>query len=332
MRQIILAFILFIAVNAHSQADFCDCHKYYFKAEKAYFSNNQDSTVYYYKKAFSNPEFDDVAKIFNAADKVIRIGELEYAENLIYSARKSGTSIDGIYDFVKRHSKFEFMIDSSKLAEIEVDTPNPDAFLVKELKFMQARDQMIRNEYRNKYDFDYRKLVDYGNFLMLKNILERYNGSFPELNIIGNEGEEYIETILHHFDIQWIAEIFPALVDAIMNKGYMFNEILLYQIDRTIVAGGRVYVYDPEVGSIVPGPKNATIGDSRQFYQHYGGFDLYDSKSKRLVWWSFQKDADKEQVNALREKLCLDSLEDYMSRRPYIEKISDEEFIELFDN
>jgi hypothetical protein len=166
---------------------------------------------------------------------------------------------------------------------------------------------------------------------MLKNILERYKGSFPDLNIIGNDGEGYIDLILLHFDIEWIAEIFPALVEAI-HKGYTFNEGILYQIDRTIVAGGRVYVYDPEVGSIVPGPKNATIRDSRRFYQYYGGFDLFDSKSKRLVWWPFQKDADKEQVNALRDKLCLDSLEDYMSRRPYIEKISDEEFIELLDN
>jgi len=166
-----LILTLFSGVNTYSQTDLCDCHKYYLKAEKAYFSNNQDFTVYYYKKAFSNSVFDNIAKLFNAADKVIRIGELEYAENLIYSARKSGTSIDGIYDFVKRHSKFEFMIDSSKLAEIAVDTPNPDEFWLNELKFMQTRDQMIRNEYRNKYDFDYRKLIDFGNFLMLKNIL-----------------------------------------------------------------------------------------------------------------------------------------------------------------
>ncbi|NBC24843.1 MAG: hypothetical protein GVX78_04420 [Bacteroidetes bacterium] len=331
MRQLILILTLFAGVNAYSQLSLCDCHKYYFKAEKAYYSDNQDSTVYYYKKAFSNPEFDDVAKLFNAADKVIRIGELEYAENLIYSARKSGTSIDGIYDFVKRHSKFEFMIDSSKLAKIEVDTPNLDEFLVSELKFLQDRDQMIRNEYSGKYDFDYKKLIDYGNFLMLKNILERYNGSFPDLNIIGTEGEHDINTILHHFDIEWIAEIFPALVEAI-HKGYTFNESLLYQIDRTIVMSGVVYVYDPKLGTIAPGPKNATIGDSQQFYQYYGGFDLFDSDSKKLVWWPFQKDADKNQVNALRVTLCLDSLEDYMSRRPYIEKISDAEFLELIDN
>lgn len=331
VRPLIYTLVLFASVNAYSQADLCDCHRYYFKAEKAYYSNNQDSTVYYYKKAFSNPEFDDISKLFNAADKVIRIGELDYAENLIYSARKSGTSVDGIYDFVKRESKFGFMIDSSKLAKIEVDTPNVDEFLVNELKFMQARDQMIRNEYRNIYDFDYKKLIDYGNFLMLKNILERYNGSFPDLSIIGNEGEDYIGLILLHFDIEWIAEIFPALVEAI-HKGYMFNEGILYQIDRTITAGGKVYVYDPKLSTIVPGPKNAKIGDSELYYQYYGGFDLSDTKNQRLVWWPFQKNADKKQVNTLREKLCLDSLEDYMARRPYIEKISDAEFLEILGN
>ncbi len=332
MRQLIFISAFFISSSAYSQADLCDCHKYYFRAEKAYFSDNQDSTVYYFKKAFANPEFNDIAKFLNAADKVMRLGELEYAKILLYSARRAGASKDGIHDYIKRHSHLGIMIDSSKLIKIEVDTPNLDEFLLNELKFMQDRDQMIRNEYTKKYDSNYKKLVDYGNFLMLKNILERYKGSFPDLNIIGNEGEQYIGTILIHFDIHWIAEIFPALVDAIMNKGYMFNESLLYQIERNIVAGGRVYVYDPKLGTIVPGPKNATIGDSHRFYQYYGGFDLFDSNSKKLVWWPFQKDADKQQVNALREKLCLDSLEDYMSRRPYIEKISDAEFLSLFEN
>ncbi len=171
LRPLIYTLVLFACVNAYSQADLCDCHRYYFKAEKAYFSNNQDSTVYYYKKAFTNPEFNNMAKLLSAAHKLARIGELEYAENLIYSARKAGTSIDGINDFIKRNSHLGLMIDSSELTKIEVDTPNVDEFLVNELKFMQARDQMIRNEYKNKYDFDYKKLIDYGNFLMLKNIL-----------------------------------------------------------------------------------------------------------------------------------------------------------------
>jgi len=329
----ILGFIfiaLFYSNNTYSQPDICHCHKHYYKAEKAYYSDNQDSTIYYYKKAFSNPEFNDVAKLYNAASKVIRLGDLDYAKSLLLQIRKSGSSIAGLNAFIQRHSQYNLDFDSTDLLEIAIDSFSVDSFLLSELKFIHDRDQKIRTDYEDIYDEKYKKLVDYGNFLILKNIIERYNGFLPDLKEIGPEGEKYIETILTHSDIEWIAEIFPSLVEAI-HKGYMFNENLIYQIDRNIVDSGIVYIYDNKMNTIIPSSKNNSIQNSAFFYQFYGGFDISDMKNKRLVWWPFQKNADKTLINSLRSELCLDSLDDYIARRPYIKFISDTEFLRLFN-
>lgn len=332
MRKLILIFCLFFTAGSiYAQIDICTCHKNYFKAEKAYYSDQSDSTFFYFQKAFSNPEFHDVAKLFNAADKLVRLGHVDYAKELLFATRKQGVSIDGIHNFVARYTKYKLTIDSVALNEVIVDTFPLDSFLVQELTFMLDRDQMIRNEYEDRFSESYKKLVDYGNFMMLKNIIERYNGALPDIRSIGSEGENSIETILLHFDIEWIAEIFPALVQAI-HKGYMFNEDLLYQIERNIVDDGQIYIYDVDSGNLILGPKTQAIQKSPFHYQFYAGFDLFDSNKKRMVWWPFQPNTDKKLINTLRQKLCLDSIDDYRARRPYIREISDAEFLHLLQH
>lgn len=319
---------LFFSIDSNAQNDICTCHRNYYKAEKFYFESNIDSTIHYYQKAFSNPRFHNVSKLFNAADKAVRLGELEYGKSLLYAARRSGTDISRIHDFVKHHSKYEFSIDSSKLSSIIFDSLYIDQFLLSELKFMSDRDQKIRNEYTESYDEAYKKKVDFSNFLILKSIIDRHNDSFPDLNRIGREGHQYISTILYHFEVEWIAEIFPALVEAI-KQGYMINDILLYQIERTIIDTGQIYIYDEQTNSIIPGSKTSSILDSKFYRQFYGGYSLQDPLSRNQVWWPQQKDADKNLVNKLREVLCLDLIDDHKSRRPYIQDVSNEKLISI---
>jgi hypothetical protein len=164
---------------------------------------------------------------------------------------------------------------------------------------------------------------------MLKNIIARYNGSLPDLKYIDFDVMDNLETILVHMDIEWIAEIFPVLVDAI-HKGYTFNEILIYQIDRNIIGKGDLFTYDQASHSFIKSYQLDPIPNSVEYPQYYGGMDMYMGKEEGSIWWPFAGNQNLIQVNELRSILCLDSLEDYMLRKPFVRSIDVEEFLELW--
>jgi len=331
-KYFIVILIVFISITEmFSQINICECYKYYFKAEKDFYNNNLDSVSFYYKKAFSNPVFGNTSNYFNAADKLIRIGKLEFAKELLMGSASKEVKFLGIQNFINRYPKINFSIDSSKLSFYKVDSIKLDKLLLYELSFLYNRDQMIRNEYEGLYQDEYIKNVDYGNFLQLKNIIDRFQGKFPDLNLIGQDGERYISTILLHFDIEWLSEIFPALIDAI-HKGYLINEDLIYQIDRSIVDSGKVYIYDSKLERLVYATNTPSILNSKFFYQFYGGYEINFIKERGIFWWPFPTNLNKFEVNSLRSILCLDSLDDYISRKPYIKFINDEKFLYLINN
>lgn len=322
-----IVLVLLFASTAYAQTDYCDCFLSYYKAEKAYYNDQRDSVWYYYEKAFANPRFGGVSEHFNAADRLMRIGEIDRAKKLLMDSAIKGSTMDGINGFIARYpDSTNLIIDSSELDFGPPPWDSLDHFLISELKMIEYRDQAIRTEYEDAYSDKHKKKIDYGNFLLIKNILDRYDGSFPDRRLIGLEGEEYLKTVLHHFEIEWIAEIFPALVEAI-HKGYRFNHVLIYQIDRNIVDSGKVYVFDEETGSLIQSEATQHLGNSILYHQLYGGFDISVSKIRSLVWWPFDEGEPRKEVNILRKKLCLDTLEDYFLRRPYIQFVTDSEFL-----
>ena len=167
------------------------------------------------------------------------------------------------------------------------------------------------------------------NFLWLKEYIIQNDNNMPSVESIGVQGIEAIETLLLHFDVEWIAQIFPALKEGVC-QGYAYSEDLLYQIERNIVDNGVLYYYDPVCGELKKDTKQVPrIKDSNFHYQYYGGYDLFSIKKMKKVWWPFYQKADRKKVNDLRKALCLDTFEEQLLRKARIHKVTDEEFLEF---
>lgn len=187
-------------------------------------------------------------------------------------------------------------------------------------------DQEVRGESGEAYSDEEMKEMDFTNFQKLKALLALNDNQLPDRAALCPDAEEHLTTLFMHFDIEWIADLFPVLVDGI-KRGYMYGESLLYQIDRTIVDTGKLYGL--KEGQLVYMGEIEPIESSPFHHQVYGGYDLSIPSQRKLVWWPFSKSVDIELINALRHQLCLDSLEDYLERRPYILEVSDQEFLKL---
>lgn len=325
----VIIFFIAITICFSAQAQDCDCFLNYYKAESLYFNKtDKDKSVQYFRKAFEDPNFGSLADVYNAMDKVYRLDSFEYSKSLLAKSFIKG----GRMDFLDRIDKYypNLKYDKERLQKITDSvriTRNPyDSLLIKDLEYMDNRDQLIRkNEELENHSILEVKIIDRMNYLWLKEIIVKNGGKLPNFDQIGTDGFENIETILLHLDLDYIIDLWPYFIRSIKEDRAPINEILLYQLDRTMVAGQDiVYLED---GKLVKKKKNSKIPNSEVYYQNLGGMDVFLMEEKQSYWWPFNPELDTENTSNIRKELCLDSLEDQIKREPYRKLITIDEFV-----
>lgn len=326
-KYLFLSLAITISCNLFSQD--CDCFLNYYKAESLYFNKtDKDKSVQYYRNAFKDPKFGSLVNVYNAMDIVYRLDSFEYAKTLLEKSFIKG----GRMDFLDRIDKYypNLKYDKERLQKITDSvriTRNPyDSLLIKDLEYMDNRDQLIRkNEELENHSILEVKIIDRMNYLWLKEIIVKNGGKLPNFDQIGTDGFENIETILLHLDLDYIIDLWPYFIRSIKEDRAPINEILLYQLDRTMVAGQDiVYLED---GKLVKKKKNSKIPNSEVYYQNLGGMDVFLMEEKQSYWWPFNPELDTENTSNIRKELCLDSLEDQIKREPYRKLITIDEFV-----
>ena len=308
-----------------SQETICQSHALYQRAEWAYYNGQEDSVAIYFEEAFKVPLFGGVSSLLNATDRLIRLEEYDVAKALLKRSYVWGQTIESLEATLNRYPQWQLDIDTLLLS-IEQEICQSNAVWVDALEAMIEDDQEVRGESGEAYSDEEMKEMDFSNYQSLKALLVQNDNRLPERATLCPDAEEHLTTLLMHFDIEWIADLFPVLVDGIQ-RGYMYGESLLYQIDRTTVDAGKLYGLKD--GQLVYMGEIEPIESSPFHYQVYGGYDLFVSKIKKRIWWPFSDQVERNNVNQLRKHLCLDSLQESFERQPYIEKVSDQEFLKL---
>lgn len=315
--------VLLIGVSSGSsaiaQGTVCESRQLYYKGYVAYYEQDCAAMSQYFYQAFEQPKFGDQASCYNAASLAIRCGDHDLARYLMSMALTRGATVEDLEKVIAHEAGFDMEVGHMQPSK----PPVTDSLLEMELEFLHQRDQYVRGS--TAYSSDFMRTVDAGNFSLFVDILKRYNG-FPPRDQVSYRGRESIELLLHHLDIEQLAEIFPYIIDAIAD-GYMIGETVLYQIDRNVVSDGKVYVYDAELGSIRYSHTHEHLPNSIIYPEYYGGMDVFMGRELGQVWWPFAYDKVPDEVDKLRSILCLDALSDYKRRMPYVKTLSVADFL-----
>lgn len=161
------------------------------------------------------------------------------------------------------------------------------------------------------------------NYLWLKEIILRNGGKLPPYEQVGNEGLEYITTILVHLELDFIIDLWPYLIRSIHEDKAPINDIIVYQLDRNMISGDNIVYL--EKGKLVKKQTNKTIPNSLYYYQNLGGMDVNIIEEKAHYWWPFNPELDKDNTNKIRKALCLDSLDNLLTRLSYYKNFENSE-------
>lgn len=316
--KIIIFFISTISSFSLVAQD-CDCFLNYYKAESLYFNKTDKiKSIKYYRKAFEDPKFGSLADVYNALDIVYRMDSFEYAKTLLEQSLLK----EGRLDFLNRIDKYypNLKYNKERLQKIadsvRINRKPFDSLLINDLAYMEQRDQFIReNEKMENNSILNEKTIDKMNYLWLKEIILSNGGKLPTYDQVGDEGLEYITTILVHLELDFIIDLWPYLIRSIHEDKAPINDIIVYQLDRNMISGDNIVYL--ENGKLVKKHTNKAIPNSHYYYQNLGGMDVNIVEEKAHYWWPFNPELDKDNTNKIRKALCLDSLDNLLTRLSY---------------
>jgi hypothetical protein len=324
---VILVLICMINVTGYSQSKIsCPSHLYYqyFDLLKGKDTSSAQATL---TELFRKTDFGSVADIYNLyASNSIKSDSL----NKILSevAIKKGCDIDFFNELLKASNFDTIPIASSVYIENrKLYLSKLDSFIIHEILAMRERDQAIRKRDHNTQSyFRQMKYVDSTNILMLKSLVKFNDNMWPTMDQLGADGSSALRTILHHFDVEYLNEIFPTIVFSIQDGTFFDAETILYQIDRNMIGGDKIYLYDAPTKKFIMKTGNTMVHEKVGYYQYYGGMDVFDPASKKKYLWPLNPNRDMNIVNALLDDLCILPLVTDKDRNI---RVSDTKFIDI---
>lgn len=305
-KLIFTLLLILFSITAYTQIS-VDCPSaLFFEAKELLHKRDTASAQGKLIELFSKTNYGDLSVHYNLyGNKSVKSHELNRL--LTISAIQKGCDIEFFNKQLKENNFDTISIDSDiYLINNEIYLSKLDSFMIRELKWMEERDQAIRMIDSNSPELVRQmKYIDSTNMLLLHGLIRYNNFQWPGYDQLGSDGSEYLKTILHHFDVENLNEVLPYIITAIKNNQFFDAETILYQVDRNIAGSNQLYLYDSKIkkfnivdGSLLLHPK---LGN----YQYYGGIDLFDSFSKKLYFWPVNPNRDMNIVLSFLEDLCL---------------------------
>jgi len=302
---IILIIFSFVRTGFSQCGNSCPSMLYYQAIELL----QKEDTVAAQKKfieLFDQHHFGDLTLIYNLyVSKSIKSTELNELLNVI--AIQKGCDID-FFNSLLNESNFDTIsINSIKYSSNRnIYLSRLDSFLIKEIMWLRDRDQAVRTKFENTNEhFRKTKYIDSTNIAMLLSLIKYNKGKFPSFDQLGDEGYDALTTILHHFDIENINDIFPYLIAAIKEHSFFDSETILYQVDRNVIGSQVCYLYNPDIKKFDIGQINPLLHNQLGYFQYYGGMDMFDYATRKRYFWPTNPNRNLNIVSALLCDLCL---------------------------
>ncbi len=300
-----LLLILF-SITAYTQ-DSVDCPSgLYFDAKELLQQRDTFSAQEKLIQLFSKTNYGDLSVHYNLyANNSVKSHELNRLLNI--SAIQKGCDIKFFNTLLKKSNFDTISMDADLyLLNNEIYVSKLDSFMIKELKWMEDRDQAIRLIETESPELDKQmKYIDSTNMLLLHGLIRYNNYQWPGYDQLGSDGSEYLKTILHHFDVENLNEVLPYIITAIKNNQFFDAETILYQVDRNVAGSNKLFLYDSETKKFKIVDGNLLLHPKLGNYQYYGGIDLFDSFSKKLYFWPVNPNRDMNIVVSFLQDLCL---------------------------
>lgn len=297
-------------------------HKY--EAEKWSAAGRADSAVIAYRRAFAI-QTHDLSDLLTAADRALAADSLDAARDFLLAAAHCGMSWEAV-------SKFSHFAD---LLSPEVWNrhfrplpPGADTSLIARMHRLAERDQSVRPD-EGHVDDRLMWLADSLNAAELRDIAARL-GRLPGYSDLGWQGLDDLTLLFLHMDQDDLAFFMPLLIAQIRAGEFTDNEAIAYQIDRIAISSGQaLYIDENDRLRALPDPMKHLTPFA--FWSVTGEWDEPDPGGNyRAVAWPIYPALGEEAVNLTRSRLCLDPLESYRQRKPWVGFLPMETFRQIF--
>jgi hypothetical protein len=326
-----LLFGFFVPMPASAQDCGCQYQSYKFKA---YFYNaheQADSAVQCFRQAFSGGHAA-LNDLLMACDLAIRIDSLALARVFMLKAVDQGFSPDNYRQFVERSGRGKLDADTWIPEEALMQgyaryRNRLDTVLLKELKRLQADDQRFRTGEDSPEQDRLRAARDSANMVDLRKMVQSLD-RLPDYSEVGFEGADILELLALHMgpeDLKWYL---PHAIRQIRRCEYFNTDGLAYQIDRIAVSSGQALFVD-EAGNLLS-DTTMPVFMYGIFYSVTGyWYDISPSDGVNYFWPVFEPMLNGK-LQTTRRMLCLDTLEQYRQRTPYIKSAPAGELKKMF--
>ena len=332
LRFLFLIAILFSGYRGVSQTPSCGSiyQQNKFIAYRYSAQGKPDSALIYYKRAFATGAAA-VNDMLMAADKAVLADSLTIARAFILQAFGRGLSQSGYRQFLKWSSRDkvdkENWISGDTIAlligQYQQGLNQP---LIAELKEMEENDQLGRDD-----DSDLSTALtayqDSVNAERLKKMVAAL-GHLPGYSEVGSDGTDVLELLFLHMNAENLGWFMPYIIDQVHKCEYFDVDGLAYQIDRIAVGSGLALYIDEH--NMLKYDMTMPVFLNRQYYSVTGYWYDRSPRDEKEYFWPVFEPFRAKQLNATRERLCLDPYEHYLSRRPRTESAPAETLIKMF--
>jgi hypothetical protein len=189
-----------------------------------------------------------------------------------------------------------------------------DTSLLAELALLADRDQACRSG--DHTDIQAMWFADSMNAVALKTVVHRL-GRLPHYREIGLTGSEDLGILFYHMDGPTLTYFLPYVLEAIQQNAFFDSRVILYQLDRIGMSEQRVYTLSPELTLLDLGPRTTLTGE--YVCQGFGEWFHERHPTSNLSYFvPIDPLLSLEEVDRVRALLCLDTLDNYLARHPWL--------------
>lgn len=325
-----LLFFLFYPFSTTTAQPSTSSHWVLFEAEALYRNNEFSVATTKYLQAYQDT-LPCVSCLLDAIHCSSAASEPNALRFFLTKGFQLGLTVEDYYR-IWPNLRTTLIIDDV-LATLPIDSliqkylSNLDTQLIKQLAILQDRDQQYRKE---GFEDDKAMLMaDSINWLALNQIIDSL-GRWPAYDELGLEGNDYLTTLVYHFDLRQMQKTLPYLVDGLRKKQNFMGHEVLYQLDRIGMGEGLVYSID-DLLRIYPLCKR-TLMKNNLYCQAYGEWFAEMGHDQQYYHTPLDPCISIPQTDRIRNLLYLDSLQNKDHRTPWAKKVTITEFEKLVNH